>query len=399
MKFINKDKIFKVENIPIVLTVSIFVSISLFEAFLILFLLYELYLFFRRNLSIKGIFSIPIFLLMFASITSTTLYGKLKDLAGALEQTFFLIIYFLKNKIPTSYELFKKLNIAVISIATIDALVIFYNTFVHGKPKPIWGGIFEIGNAFSLASASALVMFFVEKDKRLKFLYMILFLIFSGLIFFSAKRSSLIGFSFVIFVLLVKLFKFSKISKKWLVISLTSIFIVFSTGITYTFYKFPKYTTVFKVISFDTMLTEEEVNRFSSNRWYIGKQGVLALKKDIEEKNLLPIIIGHGYNSGYYFDPPSPVGRTYESIIFISELIHKGIIGLFAMLLMMFLYFRFVFKIKIPEFKHIIALPSLAYPAYFLMASIFTNFWDAFLPVCFLLFGLAENYYKSLLEA
>lgn len=399
MKFINKDKIFKVENIPIVLTVSIFVSISLFEAFLILFLLYELYLFFRRNLSIKGIFSIPIFLLMFASITSTTLYGKLKDLAGALEQTFFLIIYFLKNKIPTSYELFKKLNIAVISIATIDALVIFYNTFVHGKPKPIWGGIFEIGNAFSLASASALVMFFVEKDKRLKFLYMILFLIFSGLIFFSAKRSSLIGFSFVIFVLLVKLFKFSKISKKWLVISLTSIFIVFSTGITYTFYKFPKYTTVFKIISFDTMLTEEEVNRFSSNRWYIGKQGVLALKKDIEEKNLLPIIIGHGYNSGYYLDPPSPVGRTYESIIFISELIHKGIIGLFAMLLMMFLYFRFVFKIKIPEFKHIIALPSLAYPAYFLMASIFTNFWDAFLPVCFLLFGLAENYYKSLLEA
>ena len=399
MKFINKDKIFKAENIPIVLTVSIFVSISLFEAFLILFLLYELYLFFRRNLSIKGIFSIPIFLLMFASITSTTLYGKLKDLAGALEQTFFLIIYFLKNKIPTSYELFKKLNIAVISIATIDALVIFYNTFVHGKPKPIWGGIFEIGNAFSLASASALVMFFVEKDKRLKFLYMILFLIFSGLIFFSAKRSSLIGFSFVIFVLLVKLFKFSKISKKWLVISLTSIFIVFSTGITYTFYKFPKYTTVFKIISFDTMLTEEEVNRFSSNRWYIGKQGVLALKKDIEEKNLLPIIIGHGYNSGYYLDPPSPVGRTYESIIFISELIHKGIIGLFAMLLMMFLYFRFVFKIKIPEFKHIIALPSLAYPAYFLMASIFTNFWDAFLPVCFLLFGLAENYYKSLLEA
>ncbi|RUM49387.1 MAG: hypothetical protein DSY47_03630 [Hydrogenothermus sp.] len=399
MKFINKDKIFKVENIPIVLTVSIFVSISLFEAFLILFLLYELYLFFRRNLSIKGIFSIPIFLLMFASITSTALYGKLKDLAGALEQTFFLIIYFLKNKIPTSYELFKKLNIAVISIATIDALVVFYNTFVHGKPKPIWGGIFEIGNAFSLASVSALVMFFVEKDKRLKFLYMILFLIFSGLIFFSAKRSSLIGFSFVIFVLLVKLFKFSKISKKWLVISLTSIFIVFSTGITYTFYKFPKYKTVFKIISFDKTLTEEELNRFSSNRWYIGKQGVLALEKDIEEKNLLPIIIGHGYNSGYYLDPPSPVGRTYESIIFISELIHKGIIGLFAMLLMMFLYFRFVFKIKIPEFKHIIALPFLAYPAYFLMASIFTNFWDAFLPVCFLLFGLAENYYKSLLEA
>lgn len=69
------------------------------------------------------------------------------------------------------------------------------------------------------------------------------------------------------------------------------------------------------------------------------------------------------------------------------------------MLLMMFLYFRFVFKIKIPEFKHIIALPFLAYPAYFLMASIFTNFWDAFLPICFLLFGLAENYYKGLSEA
>ncbi len=390
MKFM-KNK----ENILIILLASAYISISLFEVFIVLFLLWELFLFGRRQLKPNGILTIPIFTIMIPSILSTVIYGKLKDLSGALNQNFFFISYFMKNIFKPDVKLFKKLNITVIMFCSFEVIITSYNYIFKHVEKPIWGGVFEVGIIFALGSISAFVMFIIEKNKKLKFIYFVLVVIFTSFVFITGKRNPILGIIFIYLITFYKLLKLSNINKKVIITTLTLIFGLFIAGNIYAFYKFPKYKVLFKIITLDKSLTEQELNYFSSNRWRIGKAGVEVIKKDIENKNIIPLLIGHGYNSGYYLNPPSPVGRTYESIFLISEFIQKGLIGLFGIILFMYFYFKFVLTVKIRNVHEFTAWSFAVFPTYFLIGGIFSGMWDAILPLYLLLFGISENYLKE----
>jgi hypothetical protein len=381
------------ENWLIIMFTSAYLSISVFIGVLILFLLYELYLITKRQVKLNGCLKLPLFMIITPSILSSSIYGKPHEIIGALNQTFFNITYFAKDLFTPSYELFKKVNYTIVLFCSIEAVVTIYN-HSKGIEKPIWGGIFEIGIIFALGSLSSFTLFLLERDIKRKIIFFILFILFISLVFITGKRNPILGLLTSYFVYFVILLKMSNISKKW-IYGMISIFLILSIGGTYyAVKKFPKYKLMFEFVFQGKELAQEQINEFSSLRWEIGKKGIEVIKKDIENKNILSLLIGHGYAAGERLDPPSLVGRSYESIFLISELINIGLIGLIGIIFLMYRFFKFVITVKLSEFNQIIGLPFLVFPTYFLVGGIFSGMWDAILPLYFLMFGIAENYYS-----
>jgi len=139
-------------------------------------------------------------------------------------------------------------------------------------------------------------------------------------------------------------------------------------------------------------INDETLNHISSYRWEIAKAGVQVVKKDIQERNWLALAIGHGINSGYYLEPKSPVGGVYESIFLLSELIEKGILGLFAVLWVYYAYFRFLLSFRIRESMDYLLMPLLLALGSHLVGAVFTFFWDAMLPLYLVLFMVVEKF-------
>ena len=383
------------ENLLIIMFASAYLSISVFEAVLILFLLYEIYLIAKRQIKLNGHLKLPLFMIITPSILSSAIYGKPHEIIGALNQTFFNITYFAKDLFTPSYKLFKKVNYTIVLFCSIEAVVTIYN-YSKGTEKPIWGGVFEIGIIFALGSLSSFTLFLLEKDIKRKIIFFMLFILFTFLVFVTGKRNPILGILASYFVYFVILLKMSNISKKW-IYGMISIFLILSIGGTYyAVKKFPKYKLMFEFVFQGKELTQELINEFSSSRWEIGKKGIEVIKKDIENRNILPLLIGHGYAAGERLDPSSPVGRSYESIFLISELINLGLIGLIGIIFLMYRFFKFAITVKLSEFNKIIGLPFLVFPAYFLVGGIFSGMWDAILPLYFLMFGIAENYYSAI---
>ncbi|MDM7273590.1 hypothetical protein [Sulfurihydrogenibium azorense] len=382
------------ENWLIVLFAAAYISISLFTALIVLFLVYEIFKIVKRQLTINGELKLSLFMIITPSLISTAVYGNLKEFTGVLSQTFFNISYFAKDMFNPTERLFYKVNLTIVIFCTVEAVITVFN-YYRGLEQPIWGGVFEIGIVFSLGSLSAFVMFLLEKDKLKKGVYLILFLIFTFLVFYTGKRNPILGIFFSYVVLFVILLRFSHVGKKVLYALSGLFFVVVLAGTYVAFEKFPKYKILVEAVFTGKTLSERELNEFSSARWEIGKKGLEVIRKDFENKNILPILIGHGYNAGARLDPPSPVGRSYESIFLISEFINIGLIGLLGLIFLMYKYFKFVLSTKLQSKDQIVALPFLVFPTYFLVGGIFSGIWDAILPLYFLMFGIAENYFKD----
>ncbi|MFN3787305.1 MAG: hypothetical protein ACK4SW_02770, partial [Sulfurihydrogenibium azorense] len=328
------------ENWLIVLFAAAYISISLFTALIVLFLVYEIFKIVKRQLTINGELKLSLFMIITPSLISTAVYGNLKEFTGVLSQTFFNISYFAKDMFNPTERLFYKVNLTIVIFCTVEAVITVFN-YYRGLEQPIWGGVFEIGIVFSLGSLSAFVMFLLEKDKLKKGVYLILFLIFTFLVFYTGKRNPILGIFFSYVVLFVILLRFSHVGKKVLYALSGLFFVVVLAGTYVAFEKFPKYKILVEAVFTGKTLSERELNEFSSARWEIGKKGLEVIRKDFENKNILPILIGHGYNAGARLDPPSPVGRSYESIFLISEFINIGLIGLLGLIFLMYKYFKF----------------------------------------------------------
>jgi len=131
------------ENWLIIMFASAYLSISAFEAVLILFLLYQIYLIAKRQIKLNGHLKLPLFMIITPSILSSAIYGKPHEIIGALNQTFFNITYFAKDLFTPSYKLFKKVNYTIVLFCSIEAVVTIYN-YSKGLEKPIWGrGIWD----------------------------------------------------------------------------------------------------------------------------------------------------------------------------------------------------------------------------------------------------------------
>ncbi|MEJ7555742.1 MAG: hypothetical protein WKI51_01685, partial [Aquificaceae bacterium] len=88
----------------------------------------------------------------------------------------------------------------------------------------------------------------------------------------------------------------------------------------------------------------------------------------------------------------SPVGGVYESIFLLSELIEKGLLGLFAVLWVYYAYFRFLLGFRIEDNVDYLLMPLLLALGSHLVGTVFTFFWDAMLPLYLVLFMVVERF-------
>ncbi|WP_333784581.1 hypothetical protein [Thermocrinis sp.] len=369
-------------------TIFMLLSISVFEGFVIVLMAYTFYLIARGGLKPYGRLLSPLLLHAIPTILSTFLYTP-SQTGKAIERSLFLLIYPLGGKEKLSYEFFKKFNQLLIFTGVLLIPVVLYNFHKDGILAPLWGGVFEVGFLYSFFSISALSMFLFTKRK----IYFVLFLIFMEFVFASMRRSAVMG---LVFTLLLIIYLVRKIvSKKFVIATLT--FMGFSMVITFSVLvqKDQRFSTMTEVLLGQEALNEETLDVISSIRWTIFKAGLEVIKKDLKEGNYLPLLIGRGLNSGYYLEPKSPVGGTYESVFLLSEFIEKGILGLLGILWLWWAYYSYILKLKLRKEEDFLLIPSLSFLSTMLIGSVFTMFWDAMLPWTLLVFRVAEKHLES----
>jgi hypothetical protein len=366
-----------------------FLSISLFEGLIIILTAYTFYSIARGGLKPYGRLFFPLLLYAIPTLLSTILYTP-SHLGKGIERSLFLLVYPLGGKERLRYEFFKKFNLFLIMAGVLLIPVVIYKFLKTGEPAPLWGGWFEVGLLYSFFSLSAFAMLLYTKRIYYFLLYLLLFLLFVGFVFFSMRRSAMLGLAITLIFLLYLLRGF--VSKKVLAFVLLSLTFAGSLTFGILVEKDPRFAIAWELITGKRTLDDQTLNVISSLRWEIFKKGLEVLQKDIKEKNYLELLIGHGINSGYYLEPKSPVGGTYESVFLLSELIEKGILGLAGILWLWFAYYSFFFRFKIRQREDLLLLPSLSFLSVLLIGSIFTGFWDAMLPWILIMFRVVERH-------
>jgi len=365
-----------------------FLSISLFEGLIIILTAYTFYSIARGGLKPYGRLFFPLLLYAIPTLLSTILYTP-SHLGKGIERSLFLLVYPLGGKEKLRYEFFKKFNLFLIMAGVLLIPVVIYKFLKTGQPAPLWGGWFEVGLLYSFFSLCALAMFLYTK----RVYYLLLFLLFVGFVFFSMRRSAMLGLVITLIFLLYLLRGF--VSKKVLAFVLLSLTFAGSLTFGILVEKDHRFATAWELITGKRALDDQALNSISSLRWEILKKGLEVLQKDIKEKNYLELLVGHGINSGYYLEPKSPMGGTYESVFLLSELIEKGVLGLAGILWLWFAYYSLFFSFKIRQREDLLLLPSLSFLSVLLIGSIFTGFWDAMLPWILLMFRVVERHGKG----
>ena len=367
------------------LVVSAFLSITLFEALIILYLLYYVFYSIKNRSKPTGKLFLPLTLYAVPTFLSTLIYTP-QHIGKGVERSFFLLSYDFGKFFKANEELLYNLCRLYIAAGILLMPVVIFKYYKTGEPAPVWGGWFEVGVFYSIFSLTSIALLLKTGNKR----YILLFVIFTGFVFFSARRSGMMGYGATLIILLWLLR--DKASRK-LLFSILLIFLTVSLG-AFLYYstKDVRFKTMLEVIEGKRKLNEETLNIISTTRWNIAKAGLKVIEKDIQNRNFLPLLIGHGVNSGYYLEPKSPTGATYESILVLSEPIEKGLLGLLGILWTMFSYYWIVLRRKLND---PLEIPFLLTPSILFVGSIFTGFWDALLPLYLILFRVMENALES----
>ncbi|GAB6066524.1 O-antigen ligase family protein [Aquifex pyrophilus] len=367
------------------LTLSAFVSISIFEGFVILTLLLALYnLIFKRNFT--GSLRIGVSLYTFSTLLSTALYYPPRFLKS-VEEGLFQFLYFLKIDKENANKFSRLFPYLMIIIGLVLLPVVLYNFYERKDPKPLWGGSFETGFFFTLFSLTSLTLFIQKR----RFSFFLLFLLFIGIVFLSHRRSMILALLVMFYITLIILLR-SKIISKKVFIAFNVVFLFsFIGGYTYLSMTDHRFRLLNEIFLGKRKPDYNTLNAISSARLGILRDGIEIIKEDIKEKRVLNLLIGHGVRAGEYMKHKygAKVHR-YESIFVVSEFIERGFLGVLGILLIYFNYFRYMlsFRIRREEdyYTLILAIPLGIH----LVQTIFTFFWDALLPLYLVLFRVSE---------
>ena len=377
------------------LILSAFISISVFEVFVIIGLLWVLFEIFKKRKELfKGSFRYPLVIYSGVTVASTALYAP-KMFIKSIEEGIFQLLYFFD--IRPDKEQIKKIIYLFLTIGIILSFVVFYFYFTKHDIKPIWGGAFEVGQFFGMFSLMAFFVFVYYYKLRSKkfFLFFTLFLFFFAILIFAHKRSPLLGYLVVAYLSIIVLYKNKMFPKIWfwglnflLTVSLIGGYIYLSK----TDHRFKTFN---EMIIGKKPFSSKTLNKVASGRIGIGKDAILIIKDDIKNHRWINLLIGHGIRSGYYL--PHVYSwkelKRYESIFILTEFIEKGLIGLLAILAIFFLAFKKFLTFKIQNVEDIFILGIFIPLLIHLVGSIFTFFWDALLPMYLLLFKIGEMYF------
>ncbi|MEJ5339512.1 MAG: O-antigen ligase family protein [Aquificaceae bacterium] len=366
-----------------VLFATALLSISLFEALIVLLLVYALYRFFR-GLRYGGRLFLPLTLHAFTVLLSTSLF-HMSQIGKAIERGPFLLLYCYGELLKVNPKSLLRFNQFLFLSGLFLLPVVFYRYSQTGQPAMLWGGWFEVGAFYSIFTVASLSLFFYSR----KIYYLLPFIPFVGMVFFTMRRSTMLGLAFALiaFALLAS----KSLSRRAFWGILITLFIGFVASSVTLAQKDIRYRAVYEFITGKRALDDEALNTISSYRWEIAKAGIQVIKEDLQEGNWLPLLIGHGINSGYYLEPRSPVGGVYESVFLLSEFIEKGLIGLLAVLWVYYSYFRFLLNFRLMRREEYLLMPLLLALGSHLIGSVFTFFWDAMLPLYLVMFRVVER--------
>ncbi len=368
----------------IALFASALLSITLFEVLVVMLLLYLAYKAYRGYRCVGSLF-LPLALHALVVLVSTVLF-HISQLGKAVERGLFLLVYCYGGLIRVDQRALYRFNILLVLSGLVLLPVVFYKYSKTGQPAMIWGGWFEVGAFYSIFAVASLSLLLHSR----KLYYLLPFLVFVGVVFFTMRRSAMLGLAFalVVFALLVS----KSLSKRafWGIILV--LFFGFATSTAILVQRDPRYKAMYELITGQRAVSDEALNVISSYRWEIAKAGIEVIRKDIKEGNWLALAIGHGINAGYYLEPKSPVGGVYESVFLLSEFIEKGFVGLLAVLWVYWAYLRFLAGFRIRHKGDLLLMPFVLALGSHLVGAVFTFFWDAILPFYLVLFRVAEAF-------
>ncbi|MFN3947368.1 MAG: hypothetical protein ACK4LA_04690 [Aquificaceae bacterium] len=366
------------------LSIFSFLSITLFEGAVIIGLAYVAIVYIKKKKAPKGILIYPLLLHAVPTLLSTLLYAP-QLLGKAIERSIFLLLYLGGSEVKLTDKFLYQLNFLLVSVGFLLFPIVMYNYKYKASIEPLWGGIFEVATFYSLFSLSALALWL--KTRRV--LWFFALLLFLSMVFFTLRRSTILGLLITLVILLFLMRAIVKLRYTALLISFSLLVGFFAS---YNFLqKDVRFQTLYKVITGQVQLDSQTLDTISSLRWANFVAGLEVIKEDIKEGKWLPLLTGHGIKpeTRLYLKPPA-VG--YESILFVSEFIEKGLIGLLAILWLYWRYYTYLLRYKI---KEPLVIPFLLMPSVMFVGSLFTGFWDALLPLYFLWFKMIEEYEKS----
>ncbi len=371
------------------LLLTFFVSITIFEAFVVIYLIITFYDILKAK-NLKGILTAPILTYIIPGMISSVLFN-ISKLNHAIEELVFMLLYLGKNFLKIDYvDVAKKINMYLAFIGIPLTMVGLYNIRKKGYEMLLFGGSFDSGFIFSVLSFSAIGLFLYKKDKT-RYIFLGLFVLYMIMVILSTKRSDLLGFIAGISVFLSASMK-AYPKKVILGIFLASILLL-SVGGFFVFRHDPRFDVIVKILKHEHVTTKE-LNTVSSLRYKIMIHAFRVIKKDIKDKNIVAIAIGHGVRSGLKLDPKLGLEK-FESFEGISEYIEKGLIGLIGLVWFYVRALKFSFSIKAKNKEDFLFIPFLSTMVYQLFGSLFTFFWSLYLPLILILFGMAENYYEE----
>ncbi len=376
------------------LTISAFLSITVFEVFLIFGVVYTIFHILKTK-RLDGMLSIPLLMFISSTILSTLLFFP-KMIIKSLGEGGNQIIYFLPVNKTHVLEFKKRLPHIFISLGVILSPVFFYNFYFKDRLKLLWGGPFEVGQFYAIFSISSLLLMIREVRNgrnNLALIYFVLSVLFIGIVILSARRSALLALLVVLFIFIFILFRDSFIERRYLAFPIVATLTLCIFGYIYLSYKDHRFQLLNEVILGKRSISEEVLNSISSSRWNIMKDGLIIIENDLKEGRFVNILLGHGVRSGLYL--PHKYGpqnwERYESIFVISEFIEKGLVGLMGILLIFILSFKKVLSFRVRKTEDILTLVLFMPLLLHLVGSVFTFFWDAILPLYLLLFKLGES--------
>ena len=386
------------ESFIVFLLISAFISISVFEILTFLGLVFTLYEMYKEKRGTKGILSVPILTFSTVSFLSTLIFNFSYLLKGIEEGIFQLLYFFRVGK-----ERLEKLKETILIVLILSGIFLYpvavYTFLKNGESTLIWGSMFEAGHFFSIFSISSFltgIYFYKKGNKKMSYIFLFLFVVFSTVVIFSFRRTAFLEFVVGTFLTAFVMYRSRFIGKNFF--AGTFVFLLVFSVVDYSFMSLKdKRFKALNQILLNKEITAEKIDTVANMRYYIFLDAIDVIKTDLKEKSVLNILVGHGVRSGVNLPHKHSKEdmERYESFFILSEFIEKGLVGVLAVLFIFFRAFKFFVSLKPESLDKSIGLVFLIPLILHLTGVLFTYFWDALLPLYFLLFRVGEVYFEK----
>ena len=380
-----------VERLLIYTIASMPISITLHHGLIILLILIAMWEFIStRTLRFGKLFT-PINLFNFPLVTSTLIYHA-KWLWDSIATAFLNYAYlfpFAKG-VRLSHNFMLRVNAILFLEGMLLLIPFFYNYFVLERIKLLWGDVFKPAEIYALFSISALSLGIYRRSA----FFFLMAGVYTLPIVMSGRRSEVLGLVLAFLVIMTAVSITNRRYLKHLVASLIVCGLVTLAGSFYLIEvkKDHRFITLVEVITGKRPLDEQALDRISSLRVGNFKAGLEITKRDIEERNVLPLIIGHGAHSGAILDPPPATGGAgYESVILFHEFIERGVLGAVAIALLYAIPLITIFRIDFSKEENALLITFVGFLIFYNFSKLFRPYVDSLFPLALLMFALAET--------